>query len=189
MHDIEPFYLWLDRYVANEDELSVFYGREYNEFECTNTIYNYYIHPQWDDIGSQTLYVKVLYADYKLGYAVIELIGEWNDCLYNDIMFMKRNLIESMIENNISKFILIGENVLNFHSSDDCYYQEWFDDISDGWIAAINFRTHVLKEFETANLGYYLAYGGELNHLNWRTYTPEMLFNKINSLMIKRLTA
>jgi len=27
------------------------------------------------------------------------------------------------------QFILIGENVLNFHSSDDCYYEEWFQDV------------------------------------------------------------
>lgn len=188
MHTIEPFYLWRERYDSSEDEKSVFYGKQYSEFECTNTIYNYYIHPQWDDIGSQTLYLKVLYVDYKIGFSVIELIGEWNDCLYNDIMFLKRNLIESMFENEINKFILIGENVLNFHSSDDCYYQEWYDDLKEGWIAAVNFRKHVLNEFDSIRLGYYIAYGGELNNLNWRTYTPEMLYTKVNSLMIKRLT-
>ena len=188
MHNIEPYYLWLDRYSSSEDEHSVFYGREYSEFECSDTIYNYYIHPQWDDIGSQTLYLKVLYSDYKLGFAVIEMIGEWNDCLHNDIMFLKRNLIESMLENGINKFILLGENVLNFHASDDSYYEEWFEEIEDGWIAAINFRKHVLSEFESIRLGYYIAYGGELNQLLWRTYTPEMLFQKVNSLMVKRLT-
>lgn len=188
MHDIEPYYLWLDRYTASEDELSVFYEKQYNEFEYSNAIYNYFIHPQWDEFGSATLYLKVLYADYDKGFAIIEFIGEWNDCLYNDIMYLKRNLIESMIENGIKHFILIGENVLNFHSSDDCYYEEWFDEIEDGWIAALNFRKHILAEFETVNLGYYIAFGGELNQLNWRSYNPEMLFQKINSLMTKRLT-
>ena len=50
-----------------------------SEFEYSNTVYNYYIHPQWDDIGSGTLYMKELYADYENGFAILEFIGEWND--------------------------------------------------------------------------------------------------------------
>ena len=61
-----------------------------------------------------TLYLKVLYADYLRGFAIIEFIGEWNDCLYNDIMYLKRELIDDMIRNGIHHFILIGENILNF---------------------------------------------------------------------------
>ena len=64
MHDIEPFYNWRHLYVSEEDERSPFYGRIYSEFEFTQTIYNYYIHPQWDEFGSRTLYMKVLLADY-----------------------------------------------------------------------------------------------------------------------------
>ncbi|MEJ7675142.1 MAG: hypothetical protein WKF59_21170 [Chitinophagaceae bacterium] len=41
-----------------------FYGREYSEFDFSQTVYNYYIHPQWDEFGSSTLYIKVLMADY-----------------------------------------------------------------------------------------------------------------------------
>src|SRR5699024_8682446 len=115
MHDIEPYYKWRDYYIASEDEKSPFYGRRYDEFYFTNAIYNYVIHPQWDDFGSSTLYSKVLYANYEKSYAVIELIGEWNDCIANDIMFLKRNLIDSMHQQGIHKFILICENVLNFH--------------------------------------------------------------------------
>ena len=55
-----------------------------------------------------TLYLKILYADYERSFAVIEFIGEWNDALYNDIMFVKREVIESMVGNGINKFILIG---------------------------------------------------------------------------------
>src|SRR5438309_11482747 len=127
MQDIESYYSWLELYAASEDEYSPFYGREYNEFQYTNTIYNYYIHPQWDNIGSPTLYIKILYVDYNLSFAVIEMIGEWNDAINNDIMFLKREIADSMIKNGIKKFILIGENVLNFHVSDDCYYEEWFN--------------------------------------------------------------
>jgi hypothetical protein len=43
------------------------------------------------------------------------MMGEWNDCINNDIMFLKRDVIEPMLENGSVKFILVGENVLNFH--------------------------------------------------------------------------
>jgi hypothetical protein len=187
MQDIEPFYSWRELYIASDDKLSVFYRKKYNETECTNTIYNYYIHPQWDDFGSQTLYLKVLYTNYTIGFTVIELMGEWNDCLYNDIMLFKRNLIESLIGNGVNKFILIGENVLNFHASDDLYYEEWFEEIEDGWIAALNFRKHVLNEFETIHLGYYIAYGGALNNINWRAALPEQIYNTVAAMVTKRL--
>ncbi|HOS48864.1 MAG TPA: hypothetical protein PLG57_09520, partial [Bacteroidia bacterium] len=139
MQDIEPYYSWRHMYISAEDELSPFFGREYSEFEYSNTVYNYYIHPQWDDFGSTTLYMKVIFADYDQQYAIIEFIGEWNDAINNDIMMLKRDIIDEMIAQGIRYFILVGENVLNFHASDDCYYQEWFDDIEDGWIAAVNF--------------------------------------------------
>jgi len=188
MQDIEPYYRWRDIYVAEEDEQSPFYGRVYSEFEYSNTIYNYFIHPQWDDFGSSTLYLKILFADYIRGFAVIEMIGEWNDCLHNDIMTLKRDLIDELIGCGINKFILIGENVLNFHASDDCYYQEWFDDIEDGWIVAMNFRDHVLREFSNSNIDYYMLYGGELNDFPWRTYNPLQLLSMIEKVMSKRLT-
>ena len=124
MQDLEPFYLWRELYIAAEDELSPLHGSIYSELEYSNTIYNYYIHPQWDIFGSATLYLKILYADYERQFAIIEFIGEWNDALYNDIMYLKREIIEPMIREGIIKFILIGENVLNFHGSDDCYYEE-----------------------------------------------------------------
>ena len=92
MHDIEPFHRWREYYVASEDERSPFYGRNYSEFHFSQKIYNYFIHPQWDHFGSATLYVKILYVDYERSYAIIELIGEWNDAIGNDIMFLKRDL-------------------------------------------------------------------------------------------------
>ena len=187
MHDIEPFWLWRNKYIASEDELSPFFQKEYSEFEFTHAIYNYLIHPQWDYIGSPTLYIKLLYVDYENSFCVIEFIGEWNDLLHNDIMFLKRNIVETLENNGIRYFILIGENVLNFHSSDDCYYQEWFEDIEDGWIAGINFHDFVIREFEACNIDYYITFKGELSDLNWRQYTPIMLFEKINLLMKRRI--
>jgi len=115
MHFVEPFYNWRGYYIADEDPSSPFFGREYSEFAFSNTIYNFYIHPQWDEFGSPTLFLKVLYADYDERYAIIELIGEWNDASENDIMLLKRDVIDVLIESGINAFILIGENVLNFH--------------------------------------------------------------------------
>lgn len=189
MHTIEPYYNWENLYCAAEDSNSPFHGKEYSEFYFTDKIYDHYIHPQWDDIGSPTLFLKVLYAEYDEGFAVIELLGEWNDCLHNDIMFLKRELIEPMMECGISRFILLGENVLNFHSSDDCYYAEWFEEVEDrgGWIAMLNFREHVMQEMESSNLDYYFILGGTLRDFEWRTYRPFQLFQKVNSYAVERL--
>ena len=189
MHEIEPFYRWREYYESEADQASPMHGREYSEFAYDQKIYNYYIHPQWDNFGSETLFLKVLMADYKRSYAIIELIGEWNDCLHNDIMFLKRDVVDEFIHHGINQFILIGENVLNFHASDDSYYEEWFEDVDDGWIAFINFREHVIQDFQEANIDYYMISGGRLNDLNWRTNTPQTLFDKVESMVTLRLGA
>ena len=189
MHELEPYHRWREHYVSEEDEWSPFFGMEYSEFEYTNKVYNYFLHPQWDDFGSNTLFLKILCADYDNGFAVIEFIGEWNDCIENDIMFLKRDIIDQLIGKGINHFILIGENVLNFHCSDDCYYEEWFDDVKEegGWIACINFRDHALTEMEAGNLKYYLNMGGQLNNLLWRKLKPLELFTLVDNLIIKAL--
>lgn len=187
MHEIEPHYSWRHLYCAEDDPKSPFYGQEYNEFEFTQSIYNHYIHPQWDNIDSATLYVKLLYTDYDRGFCIVELMGEWNDTLYNDGMYLKRNFADHLIENGINKFILIGENILNFHSSDSDYYEEWFDDVEDGWIACINFREHVIDEIKAAHIDYYLAIGGGFDEINWRTLSPLKLFDIVHNLIRKRL--
>jgi len=187
MHEIEPYYRWRDDYIAAEDELSPFYGMEYNEFEFDKQIYNFLLHPQWDSFGSTTLYLKVLFADYSRGYAIIELIGEWNDAIYNDIMLLKREVIDMMVSAGIHKFIVIGENVLNFHASDDCYYEEWFQDIEDGWIAGINFNDHVIDEFKSSNIDYFINFGGALDDVNWRNQKPLQVYKTVEEQLAKRL--
>lgn len=187
MHTIEPFYNWIEKYVAAEDPRSPLYGAENNFTYYTHTIYGYYIHPQWDDIESETLFIKILYTDYDLGFAVIELIGEWNDALNNDIMTLKRNIVDPMVSEGIKNFILIGENVFNFHGSDDSYYEEWFEDIEEGWIAALGFRDFVLNEMRNYNIDSYINSGGNLDDVHWRTYTPKRLFALVNSMIQKRL--
>lgn len=187
MHETEPFYSWRDDYIANEDSLSPFFGEEYNEFEFDKQVYNFLLHPQWDSFGSNTLYIKVLYVDYDKNFTIIELIGEWNDAIDNDIMHLKREIIDLMIDEGINKFILLGENVLNFHASDDCYYEEWFEEIEDGWIAGVNFSDHVVEEFKNENLDYFINFGGDLTDFNWRTLRPTQVFHHIEEQVQKRL--
>ncbi|HEY4651537.1 MAG TPA: hypothetical protein VIG72_08985 [Pontibacter sp.] len=189
MHTIEPFYNWLELYSASEDPRSPLFGAENSLSHYTHAIYGYYIHPQWDDIESETLFLKILFADYDLGFAVIEFIGEWNDTLHNDVMKLKRNIIDPMVQEGIKHFILIGENVFNFHGSDDSYYEEWFEDVEDGWIVAIGFQDFVLSEMKNYNLDYYLNYGGNLELVNWRTLPPKNLYALINNMMQRRLGA
>jgi len=188
MHFIEPFFRWRGEYIASEDARSPFFGRVYSEFEFQHRVYNYLIHPQWDDFGSTTLYIKILYVDYEAGTCVIEFIGEWNDAIENDIMILKSNVLNPLIEEGILRFVLIFENVLNFHYSDDCYYEEWFEDIEDGWIAAVNIHPHVAKELQRIQIDSYVAMGGELDELEWRTFKPHHLVQKVEQIVSHRLS-
>lgn len=188
MHDLEPYYLWRDLYISSEDENSPFYEREYSEFEFTNKIYDHVIHPQWDEFGSSTLYLKILFADYDEGYCIIEMIGEWNDAIGNDIMFLKRDILEQLIDSGITRFIFIGENVLNFHASDDSYYEELYGDTEDdGWLVFVNFREHVLKEFRDNHLDYYINFGGDLDELPWRKLQPAQMYEVVEKILSRRL--
>lgn len=189
MHEIEPYYRWLSMYDSAQDVNSPFYGKEYNFNAYSDTIYGYYIDPSWDFIGSETLYIKLLYADYDQGFTIIEFIGEWNDAINNDIMHLKRNVIEHLMSNGIDKFILLGESIFNFHGSGDDYYEEWFDEVEDssGWIAAINFPDFVQQELTNFNVDSFINMGGQLDILNWRTLQPKHFYNQVNNMIQKRL--
>ncbi len=154
MHDIEPHFGWRDRYRAEDDDESPFFGRQYSEFTFPNRIYNYLLHPQWDGFGAETLYGKILHVDYDDHYAIIELIGEWNDALHNDVMHLKREVIDHLVESGITRYVLIMEGVLNFHGGDDDYYEEWYGEVApaDGWIALLNVHPHVAEELTDARL-------------------------------------
>jgi len=187
MHEIEPYYNWRDNYVASDDANSPFYGRVYSEFTFSNSVYNHLIHPQWDEFGSQTLFIKILMVNYDLHYCIIEMLGEWNDLLYNDIMFLYREVIEELLANEIKYFILIGENVLNFHGDENDYYEEWNSNIDDGWIVGLNFRDFVIQEFENNNIDYFIAFKGEFDQFPWRKLMPDQLFERLNEIITKRL--
>ena len=160
MHFIEPFFNWRGYYIASEDAISPFFEVDYSESHYTNKIYNFYIHPQWDNMGSETLFLKILFVDYESRSAVIEFIGEWNDAIGNDIMVLKREVVDVLINRGIDKFILIGENVLNFHYSD---------------------------ELSRINIDQYLVMGGELDDLEWRTFHPIQFVDKVTSIVRNRI--
>lgn len=196
MHKIMPYERWNQYYNSSHDERSPFAGKEYNYELYSENIYGYYIDPAWDYIGSETLYIKIIYADYEKGFVVIEMLGEWNDALNNDIMQFKRNILEHLLYNGISKFVLIGESVMNFHGSDDCYYEEWFEEVEDvrantdsGWIAAINFHQHVEEEMKRFNIDNYLNMSGSLQLDKWRTITPMNFCELLDGLIMRRLSA
>lgn len=187
MFVLEPHYNWRKIYTAEEDPHSPFYGRVYSEFEFNNAIYDTVIHPQWDEFGSLTLYTKILYTNYDLGFVIMEFIGEWNDLLYNDIMYLYRNVLEELLEKGIQKYILIGENVHAFHSDEDSYYEEWFDHLEDGWIVGLNFLEHNRSEISQARIDEYISFEEASEFEDWRTYQPNKLFEVINKLMTYRL--
>ncbi len=186
MQDIEPYFNWRHLYTAEEDQLSPFYGRIYSEFEFSNTVYNYYIHPQWDDFGSRTLYLKILFVEYEQQYAIIELMGEWNDAIENDVMTLRRDITDLLQKQGISKFILIAENVLNFHSSDDSYYEEWFESLSDegGWVVIVDMPVQSQYDFKRARLTNYVAL---MDFPQWRTLKPELVFNQVDDWINRQL--
>jgi hypothetical protein len=172
--------------MAEEDPLSPFFGQTYSEFEFSQTIYNYYIHPQWDEFGSKTLYLKLIFADYEMSFAIIEMIGEWNDAIENDIMTLKREILEKLMDQGIYKFIIIGENIFNFHNGDRDYYEELYEELSDenGWAVMINMHQAAQHDFLLKKLNRYI----ELMEIeNWRTYKPEDFFLLIDKKIGDRL--
>lgn len=184
MHEIEPYSNWQHLYLAEEDEHSPLFGREHSEFEFSNTVYNYYIHPQWDDFGSRTLYLKILFVDYEQDCAIIEFIGEWNDAVENDIMQLKRSIIDPMIQEGINKFILITENVMNFHSSDESYYEEWDEDVREtgGWIVFVNTPDYSVPEYKNAHIDRYSFF---FDYPKWRTHQPIHFFQMIDNHILR----
>ncbi len=192
MHDIEPFWKWRDHYIAEEDRRSPFFGRKHSELYFTKKIYNYLIHPQWDGFGSSTLYIKILFVNYDDRFALIELIGEWNDALHDDVAALKRKVIEKMMDAGICHFIFFCENLLQFHSGDADYYEEWAEELREenGWAVFLNTLKHVDEEMASAKLQFYINFGEQYNDINWRAQKPQHIFEAIDALVngqIKRL--
>ena len=188
MHELTPHDRWLSVYDPALDPDSPFFGKEYNYDLYSDNIYGYFIDPAWDFMGSETTYLKILCVDDDDGFAIIQFIGEWNDALHNDIMYLKRNVIDPLINRGIDKFILVGDYVFNFHGSDDCYYEEWNEEIGpNGWIVAINFREFVAQEWRKFGLDAHMNFGEMWNLDSWRTLSPIGLFGIIQNRLQKAL--
>ena len=125
-------------------------------------------------------------ADYASHYVIIEMLGEWNDAIENDIMTFKRDVIDLMLKDGITKFILIAENVLNFHSSDSSYYEEWFEEVTDegGWIVCLNMPEQTQYDFKRARLQHYVEL---MPFIQWRTLKPDIIFTQIDNVILRRL--
>jgi hypothetical protein len=106
-------------------------------------------------------------------------------------MHLKRNVVDPMIGKGIDKFVLICENVLNFHGSDDCYYEEWYEDVADrgGWIAMLNAQRHVECEMRDTQIQHFVNVGEELNDINWRACKPKAIVTSIEALYSRTMRA
>jgi hypothetical protein len=76
--------------------------------------------------------------------------------------------------------------VLNFHSSDDSYYEEWHEQLEDdnGWVAVLNMPNATQHDFKKARITNYLHFF-ELDQ--WRTLKPEIIFQTLDNELMKRL--
>jgi hypothetical protein len=45
----------------------------------------------------------------------------------------------------------------------------------------------VLQDFSHANIDHYFIAGGKLQEMNWRTLRPEILFERVQQLVLKRI--
>jgi hypothetical protein len=106
-------------------------------------------------------------------------------------MTLKRDVIELLQSKGISRFILLGEHILNFHGSDDAYYEEWFDEVESanapGWIAAVNFPDHVRDEMSRYQIDRYVSMGGSLQIEFCVRYTRCVFYELVSSLIQRRL--
>ena len=53
------------------------------------------------------------------------------------------------MQQGVNKFILIGENVFNFHNGDRDYYEELYEELADenGWAVMINLHQASQHDF------------------------------------------
>jgi hypothetical protein len=104
-------------------------------------------------------------------------------------MYFKNEILDKLANKGIYKFIIAMDNVYNFHSDEDDYYMEFYEDISEynGFLCFINTFDHVAKEMERARLQYYINFGAHLNDIDWRIKSPHHVLKEIEKAMKKPL--
>jgi hypothetical protein len=188
--DIEPYFGWLHLYSHEQDEHSPFHDVEHNLFEYDRHIYTFNAHPLWDTIDSESLLVKILYVDYHTGFAIIELLGEWNDLFDNDFRLLIENCLQYLTDFEVYRFIFICENVFNIYLQDDDYYQAFYEDLieNEGWMCLLKARPMVIEEFERYNIGRFFYWNAQHDELKWRKLHPLQLYQTIDQSMHKLLS-
>ena len=186
-HETEPFSGWLAYYDSTDDEYGPFFGVEANHADYERFIYTFPAHPNWDDIGSESLLVKVLYADYEEGYAIIELFGEWNDIHLNDFKLLAENVFTYLLDYYVNKIILICENVFHIYLDTDDYYQELQEELEEGWVCVIRTREEVQQEMERYGIDRFLYRNAQLDQLKWRKLNPWELFQVVDASISRLL--
>jgi hypothetical protein len=101
-------------------------------------------------------------------------------------MIFRREVIDPLFDMGICKFILVAENVLNFHSSDKEYYEEWYENVTDenGWIVCLNMPESSQYDFKKLKLNYLIEFR---NMPDWRRYQPDGVFTIIDTELKKRI--
>jgi hypothetical protein len=187
LRDIEPFFGWLALYSHEHDERSPFHDVEHNLFYYDRSINHIPAHPLWDDFGSESLLLKILFANYDRGYAIVELFGEWNDLYDNDFKLLAENCLTHLIDQGIDKFILICENVFHCYLDADDYYQALSEELEGGWICTLRPRQAVREEMEAYDIAPYFYWSPLLDELPWRRLKPHQLYELVDSRMRKVL--
>ena len=84
-----------------------------------------------------------------------------------------------MIREGVTKYILITEQVMNIHTLDTDYYEEWFEDIEGegGWIVCINTLPHVEQEWRADGMSPYMFF---YQYDKWRTILPDLFYEEID---------
>jgi hypothetical protein len=54
-------------------------------------------------------------------------------------------------------------------------------------IVAVNFQEHVQREMSSIGIDHYFLWGGDLDNLPWRTFKPQDLMLRIETIFNKRI--
>ena len=180
MFDIEPFQGWLFLYQNELDSNSPFAEIDHNSLYFDRFIYEFPVHPDWDEIDSENLLIKILFVSYEDKYAIIELLGDWNDLQQNDFRLLSDNCLRLLLEEGVNKFILIAENIFNTYLGPDDYYEALTEDLETGWLVLIRPREQMKMEFREYGIDQYVFWSDEWDDLNWRKLKPWQLFQLVD---------
>jgi len=187
LRNIEPFFGWLAMYSHDRDERSPFHDIEHNQFYFDRSINHIPAHPLWDDFGSESLLLKILFVDYDEGYTIIELFGEWNDLFDNDFKLLSENCLSYLLDYGVDKFILVCENVFHIYPETDDYYQAMHESLEEGWMCLLRPRPHVLEEMQQYGIVDYFYLSEKLDEIPWRKQKPHQLYRFVEARMPRLL--